>query len=221
MIANNPELARSNMIKQQIRTWEVLDQKVLDLIATTPREDFVLEQYRDLAFVDTELSIGHGESMMAPKLEAKMLQALDIQPTDVVLEIGTGSGYLTACMARVAASVISLDIKADFTKMAGDTLKSHGIDNVTLVTANGLTDTQDGGPFDVIAVTGSLPKIDETLKRQLTMGGRLFAVAGESPAMEATLITRVGDYQWREESLFETDLAQLQEIPKQGNLFSF
>jgi len=149
-----------------------------------------------------------------------MLQALDIQPDDVILEIGTGSGYLTACMAKMGTKVISLDIQAEFTAKATEALKAQGIENVQLVTANGLTETQEGGPFDVIAVTGSLDKIDEKLKRQLTMGGRLFAVAGDSPAMEAILITRVGDYQWREEAIFETDLERLDNT-KPGSSFVF
>ncbi|MCP3669583.1 MAG: protein-L-isoaspartate O-methyltransferase [Gammaproteobacteria bacterium] len=212
MIANNLEIARINMVKQQMRTWEVLDQKVLDLVASTPREEFVPDAYRELAFADTEISIGHGQRMMAPKLEARILQALDIQPEDVILEIGTGSGYLTACMARLGARVTSLDIHPEFTTRAGEILKNQGIDNVNLITANGLTEQQGGGPFDVIAVTGSLPRINEKLKRQLTMGGRLFAVAGDHPAMEAILITRVGDYQWREEAIFETDLGRLDNL---------
>jgi len=220
MIANNLEQARFNMVQQQIRPAEVLDQRVLDLIASVPREEFVPEEYRELAYADTEIAIGHGQKMMAPRLEARMLQALDIQPEDVVLEIGTGSGYLTTCMARMAARVISLDIHADLTASAGATLKSQGIDNVKLVTGNGLTESQEGGPFDIIAVTGSLPKINEKLKRQLSMGGRLFAVAGDSPAMEAILITRVGDYQWREEAIFETDLGRL-DNPKPENSFVF
>lgn len=210
MIANSLEQARVNMVKQQVRTWDVLDPKVLDLIARIPREEFVPDTYRELAFSDTEIPIGHGQRMMTPKLEARILQALDIQPDDVILEIGTGSGYLTACMADNGARVISTDIQAEFTEKAAEVLQAQGIDNVTLVTANGLTETQEGGPFDVIAVTGSLPRIGEKLKRQLTMGGRLFAVAGDSPAMEATLITRVGDYQWREEAIFETDLERLE-----------
>lgn len=210
MIANNLEQARVNMVKQQVRTWDVLDPKVLDLIARIPREEFVPDTYRELAFSDTEIPIGHGQRMMTPKLEARILQALDIQPDDLILEIGTGSGYLTACMADKGARVISTDIQAEFTEKAAAVLQAQGIDNVTLVTANGLTETQEGGPFDIIAITGSLPRIDEKLKRQLAMGGRLFAVAGDSPAMEATLITRVGNYQWREEAIFETDLERLE-----------
>ena len=220
MIASNTEQARFNMVQQQIRPWEVLDPKVLDLITSIPREEFVPAAYRELAFADFEIPIGHNQKMMAPKLEAKMLQALDIQPDDVILEIGTGSGYLTACMAKMGTKVISLDIQDEFTAKATETLKAQGIENVQLVTTNGLTETQEGGPFDVIAVTGSLAKIDETLKRQLTMGGRLFAVAGDSPAMEAILITRVGDYQWREEAIFETDLERLDDT-KPGSSFVF
>jgi len=220
MIASNTEQARFNMVQQQIRPWEVLDPKVLDLITSIPREEFVPAAYRELAFADFEIPIGHNQKMMAPKLEAKMLQALDIQPDDVILEIGTGSGYLTACMAKMGTKVISLDIQAEFTAKATEALKAQGIENVQLVTANGLAETQEGGPFDVIAVTGSLAKIDETLKRQLTMGGRLFAVAGDSPAMEAILITRVGDYQWREEAIFETDLERLDNT-KPGSSFVF
>lgn len=220
MIASNTEQARFNMVQQQIRPWEVLDPKVLDLITSIPREEFVPAAYRELAFADFEIPIGHNQKMMAPKLEAKMLQALDIQPDDVILEIGTGSGYLTACMAKMGTKVISLDIQAEFTAKATEALKAQGIENVQLVTANGLTETQEGGPFDVIAVTGSLAKIDEKLKRQLTMGGRLFAVAGDSPAMEAILITRVGDYQWREEAIFETDLERLDNT-KPGSSFVF
>ncbi len=209
MIANSLEQARVNMVKQQIRTWEVLDPKVLDLIAKIPREEFVPEDYRELAFADTEISIGHGQRMMSPKVEARILQALDVRPLDNILEIGTGSGYLTACLASVGGSVTSLDIHADFTARASELMKKHGIDNVKLITGDGLESPQENGPFNVIVVTGSLPRISEKLKRQLALDGRLFAVAGDSPAMEATLVTRVGDYQWREEAIFETDLARL------------
>jgi protein-L-isoaspartate(D-aspartate) O-methyltransferase len=220
MIANSLEQARINMVKQQIRTWEVLDPKVLDLIARIPREEFVPEEYRELAFADTEIPIGHGQRMMAPKLEARILQSLDIQPTDSILEIGTGSGYLTACLASMGGLVTSLDIHADFTAMASERLKAHGIDNAVLLTENGLTGPRKEGPYNVIAITGSLPKINEKLKRQLTLGGRLFAVAGDSPAMEAILITRVGDYQWRDEAIFETDLDRL-ELPEETSQFVF
>ncbi len=220
MIANNMEQARENMVKQQLRTWEVLDSRVLDIVTEVPREDFVPEQYRELAFADTEIAIGHGQKMLAPKVEARILQALDIQPTDNILEIGTGSGYLTACLARMGGMVTSLDIQADFTARAAQLLQQHNIDNVKLITGNGIDAAQELGPFDVIVITGSLPKISEKLTRQLNMGGRLFGVAGDFPAMEATLFTRVGDYQWREEVLFETDLERL-ELPDAAVEFIF
>lgn len=220
MIANSMEQARVNMVKQQLRTWEVLDSRVLDLVAKVPREEFVPEQYRELAFADTEIPIGHGQRMMDPKVEARILQALNVQPTDNILEIGTGSGYLTACLARMGGKVTSLDIQADFTARAAQLLQRQGIDNVDLITGNGLEGPQEGGPFDVIVLTGSIPRIDEKLNRQLAQGGRLFVVAGNSPAMEATLFTRVGDYQWREEVLFETDLERL-EIPDATAEFIF
>jgi protein-L-isoaspartate(D-aspartate) O-methyltransferase len=220
MISDNMELARENMVKQQIRTWEVLDSRVLDLITQLPREEFVPEQYRELAFADTEINIGHGQKMLAPKVEARILQALNIQPDDTILEIGTGGGYLTACLATMGAHVTSLDVQADFTTQATELMKKQGIENVKLVTGNGLEAVQETGPYDVIVLTGSLPKISEKLKRQLNMGGRLFAVAGDPPAMEATLITRVGDYQWREEVIFETDLGQL-ETPNVATGFVF
>ncbi len=220
MISNGMEQARENMVKQQLRTWEVLDPRILDLVAEVPREEFVPEQYRELAFADAEISIGQGQRMMAPKVEARILQALNIQPTDKILEIGTGSGYLTACLARLGGSVTSLDTQADFTTRATQLLQQQGIDNVQLITGNGMEAAQELGPFDVIVLTGSLPKISEKLTRQLNMGGRLFGVAGNSPAMEAVLITRFGDYQWREELLFETDLERL-EIPDATAEFVF
>lgn len=214
------EQARENMVKQQIRTWEVLDSRVLELLTKLPREEFVPEQYRELAFADTEINIGHGQKMLAPKVEARILQALNIQPDDTILEIGTGAGYLTACLAAMGASVTSLDIRADFTQHAEELMQKQDIENVKLVTGNGLEAAEESGPYDVIVVTGSLPRIGEKLKRQLSMGGRLFAVAGDSPAMEAVLITRVGDYQWREETIFETDLKRL-ETPNAAGGFIF
>ncbi len=220
MIANSTEQARENMVKQQLRTWDVLNSKVLDMVTELPREDFVPEQYHELAFADTEIAIGHGQKMMTPKVEARILQALDIQPTDNILEIGTGSGFLTACLARMGGKVTSLDIEPDFTAKTTQLLQKHGIDNVKLATGDGLEAAQEQGPFDVIVLTGSLPKINEKLTRQLNMDGRLFGVAGDSPAMEAILITRVGDYQWREEALFETDLERL-EAPDSAPQFVF
>ncbi len=210
MIANYMEQARDNMIKQQLRTWSVLDPKILALATEVPRENFVPEQYREMAFADIEIAIGHGQKMMAPKVEARILQALDIQPTDSILEIGSGSGYLTACLAHMGGKVTSIDIHDDFTAQARERLQQHGINNVEFITGNGLELAEELGPFDVIVLSGSLPKISEKLTRRLNMGGRLLGVAGDFPAMQATLFTRVGDYQWREEVLFETCLERLE-----------
>jgi len=209
MNADSLERARFNMVQQQIRPWEVLDQRVLNLINEIPRDQFVEETYRGLAYADIEIPIGHGQQMMFPRVEARLLQALDVKPTDKILEIGTGSGYLTACLAKLGGQVISLDIHEDFTTRTRARLDAQGIGNVELRTADGLAADVPGGPFDVIAVTGSLPQLPDRLKRQLTVGGRLFVVTGEAPAMEASLITRVGEEAWRSEGLFETELAGL------------
>lgn len=187
----NIEQARTNMIEQQIRTWEVLDRKVLDVIGAVPRERFVPEQYRTLAFADTEIPLSYGERMMTPKVEARMLQALDIRPEDAALEIGTGSGFVTACLARLAGHVTSIDIHGEFTASAEDKLRALSVDNVELYTG----DAADGcsGSYDVIAVTGSLPVYKPCFEQSLNPGGRLFVVIGQAPAMTATLVTRAGE----------------------------
>ena len=210
MNVDSLEQARFNMVQQQIRPWEVLDQRVLDLINQIPRDQFVPEAYRGLAYADIEVPIGHGQQMMFPRVEARLLQSLDVKPNDKILEIGSGSGYLTACLANLGGQVTSLDIHEDFTGAVRARLDAQGIGNVELRTADGLAGEIAGGPFDVIAVTGSLPEVPDALKQQLTIGGRLFAVTGEAPAMEASLITRVGEDAWRSEGLFETELAALE-----------
>ncbi|MGD8312791.1 MAG: protein-L-isoaspartate O-methyltransferase, partial [Gammaproteobacteria bacterium] len=151
------EQARFNMIEQQVRPWDVLDQRVLDTMSGVPREAFVPQRYRALAFADTNIPLGHDQVMMAPKVEGRLLQALAILPEDSVLEIGTGSGYLTACLARLAGHVTSLDIMPDFTASAGGRLGEHNIANVTLETADAADGIDSGERFDAIAVTGSLP----------------------------------------------------------------
>lgn len=204
----NFEMARSQMLKQQIRAWDVLDKRVLRTLAETPREQFVPEAYRDLAFADTEIALAHGQKMMAPKIEGRLLQALDIEPSDDVLEVGTGSGYLTACLARLAAHVWSVDIFPDFTADAGAKLSEHGIDNVTLETADALT-LGHRDRFDAIAVTGAVPNLDERFVRMLRPRGRLFIVVGRPPIMDARLVTKHVGGQWSEESLFDTLLDTL------------
>lgn len=206
----NLEQARLNMIEQQIRPWDVLDRNVLDVISKTPRETFVPEAQQALAFVDTALPIGHGESMMEPKLEARLLQALAIRPEDKALEIGTGSGYLTACLARLAKHVHSVEIHEDLSTQAAKRLDTHNIHNIRLQVAdaaNGLPDTAT--KYNVIAVTGSLPEYDSCFENLLAPGGRLFLVTGDAPAMQATLISRNAENQLEREVLFETVLKPL------------
>ena len=203
------ERARFNMIEQQIRTWEVLDPRVLDLLFKIPRENFVPEPYRALAFVDMEIPIGHGERMLQPKLEARMLQALALARQDRVLEVGTGSGYMTALLASVAAHVYSVDIHPELTRKAAEKLALHGIGNITIDTADGARGWDQHGPYDAIVLTGSLPILPGSFKASLSQGGRLLVVVGEPPVMEAQLITNVGGGAYNTVSLFETCIAPL------------
>lgn len=205
--------ARFNMIEQQIRPWDVLDQGVLDLIAELPREDFVPEAYRTLAYADTAIPLGHGQVMMHPKIEARLLQALDLDATDTVLEVGTGSGYLTALLAHATHHVCSVDVFPQFKAQAAEKLAVHGIDNVTLEVGDAARGWPRHGLYDVIAVTGSLPELPASFLQSLNRGGRLFAVVGTAPIMEAVLIRRVGDSEWSRESLFETELPPLLNAP--------
>jgi protein-L-isoaspartate(D-aspartate) O-methyltransferase len=205
----NLEQARHNMIEQQIRPWDVLDQRVLDLLLRVPREEFVPASYRKVAFIDEELPLGHGEVMMSPKMEARLLQALAINSNDRILEVGTGSGYLTALLAHLGRHVFSVDINGDFIEQARQRLASHHITNVTLSQGDAANGWEVGIPYDVIILTGSLERLPESFKHALAVGGRLVAVVGTAPAMEAVLITRLGKNEWSEESLFETVLPPL------------
>ena len=208
MTAFNLELARHNMIEQQIRPWEVLDQRVLDTLAAVPREAFVPERYQKVAFSDVAIPLGHGEFMMQPNVEARLLQALAVQPADHVLEVGTGSGYLTACLGRLATNVVSVDIIPEFTEAARNKLRAHGFNNIVLHSGDA---SQGWGThrFNVIALTGSVATVSDEWRQSLSLGGRLFVVAGKPPALQALLITRAGEREWVQESLFETDLAPL------------
>jgi protein-L-isoaspartate(D-aspartate) O-methyltransferase len=207
--SSNLDIARFNMIEQQIRPAEVLDTHLLDVIAATPREDFVPESYRDLAFSDVNINLPHGQQMMKPIMEARLLQALDIQPSDEILEIGTGSGYFTALLARLGRKVHSVDIENDFITAAQQKLDAHGIHNVHLTQGDAAQGWGQGGSFDVIAITGSLPILPESYQQQLAVGGRMVAIVGQSPVMQALLITRISDTEWTTECLFETDFPAL------------
>lgn len=200
--------ARSNMIEQQIRAWEVLDQRVLDVLARMPREDFVPQRYRKLAFADMEIPLGQGQVMMSPKVEGRLLQALALQPADTVLEVGTGSGYLSACLAQLGANVLSVDIFPEFTRAAQEKLNAHRIANVTLRTGNGALGWGNYR-YDAIALTGSLTTLPPGWLQQLTLGGRLFVIVGKPPIMEALLITRQQNQHWTQTSLFDTHLPPL------------
>jgi protein-L-isoaspartate(D-aspartate) O-methyltransferase len=205
---NTREQARFNMIEQQIRTWEVLDPKVLDLLKHVPRENFVPERYQGLAFADLEIPLGHGQVMLSPKLEARMLQALDIKKTDSVLEIGTGSGYMTALLAKLAKEVYSVELISELSAAAAQKLVAHGISNIILEVGDGAHGWKDD-VFDVIVLTGSLPILPKVFEQQLKVGGRLLAVVGEAPAMEAILVNCVSAGVYRRVSLFETSVPSL------------
>ena len=205
----NFEQARTNMVEQQIRTWEVLDQAVLDLLYAVPREDFVPPPYRTLAFADMEIPIGEGEKMMAPKIEARIVQALAPHKTERVLEVGTGSGYLTALLAHRAAHVHSVEIRPALAAFGRDNLARHGADNVTLETGDAARGWPTRAPYDVIVLTGSTPVLPKSLLEQLAPGGRLFAVVGEGPVMVARLVTCSAPGAFRSVELFDTVLAPL------------
>lgn len=204
----NFEAARQQMLSQQIRAWDVLDERVLHVLRETPREAFVPAGERDLAFADTEVPLPHGQSMMAPKVEARLLQELMIETADTALEIGTGSGYLTACLARLAESVVSLEFFADLSESAGARLAEAGIDNAALRIEDAMQATFDR-QFDVIAVTASVPRLTDQFIRLLKPEGRLFIVVGRAPVMEATLVRRHADGSWTEKGLFETMLTPM------------
>ena len=205
----NLERARTNMVEQQIRPWEVLDQDVLDLLYVVPREEFVPQQHRALAFSDLEIPIGGGEKMWQPKMEARVLQELNIRKTDRVLEVGTGSGYLTALMSHRAAHVTSVEISPAIAAFGRANLERHGAENVALETGDASHGWPGGAPYDVIVLTGSTPILPHGFIEQLAVGGRLFAVVGEPPVMTAQLFVGTAPGAWHGTGLFETVLAPL------------
>ncbi len=203
------ERARNNMVEQQIRTWEVLDQDVLDLLYLVPREEFVPPAHRALAFSDLELPIGEGERMWQPKMEARVLQELGQRKTDRVLEVGTGSGYLTALLSHRAGHVYSVEIKPALAELGRRNLSSHGAENVTLELGDAARGWTKHAPYDAIVMTGSTPVLPAAFCDQLAPGGRLFAVVGEAPAMTAKLLTSTAPGSIGSVELFETVIAPL------------
>jgi len=191
------------MLGQQIRAWEVLDDRILGVLGRTQREHFVPEAYHDLAFADMEIPLAHDQQMMAPKLEGRLLQSLGLQSEDAVLEVGTGSGFLTACLAGLADTVLSVDIFSDFTVGAGKRLDEMAIRNVELRTEDAFN-LSAPEQFDAIAVTGSVPELDEHFIQMLRPGGRLFVIVGRPPVMDTLLLTLHDTGKWTQESLFET-----------------
>ncbi len=204
----NMDYARRQMVEQQVRTWDVFDNAVLNVLAELPREEFVPAGFEKLAFAETSIPLPHGQCMLPPTVEGRLLQALELRSPDTVLEIGTGSGFLTACLGRLAAAVTSVELFAEFTEAAGSRLKAVGIDNVTLLNLDAMRELPSG-PFDVIAVGGSLPVFDNRLFDLLSPGGRMFVIVGKSPLMEAQLVLRDAENKLRVTSLFETDVPAL------------
>ena len=203
----NFDQARFAMIEQQVRPWDVLDPRVLEVMSSVKREDFVPAAHRQIAFADLPLPLAHGEAMLKPVLEGRLLQSLSLDASEEVLEIGTGSGFLTACLAQLARAVTSIDIHADFSETARTRLEAAGIGNVRLETGDALS-WQPGRQFDAIAVTGAVAVIPEAFCAWLRPGGRMFIVRGQSPVQEAVRATRRGD-SLHIESLFETDIPYL------------
>ncbi|MGB5470656.1 MAG: protein-L-isoaspartate O-methyltransferase [Woeseiaceae bacterium] len=204
----NIDFARRQMVDQQVRGWNVYDENVLSTLRELPREQFVPPAYKALAFADTEIAIGHGEHMMSPTVEGRVLQALGLRGDERVLEVGTGSGFLTACLARLAADVTSIDVHDDFLRKAAASLSGCGISNIELRLMNAMEELPDGG-FDAIAVTGSVQSFDPRFVDALNPAGKLFIVVGDAPAMEAKLVIRTDENDWETVSLFETTLAPL------------
>ncbi len=207
-MTNPAEIAKINMIKQQIRPWEVLDNRVLAVINDIDRQDFVADRYRGLAYADCAIPINEGASMLPPRIEGRMLQALLITEDDKILEIGSGSGYITACLARLGKQVQSLDLNAEALIQAQKNTDAYALENIEYQQANAF-DCEFDQAFDVIAVGASVGQVPENFKLALAIGGRMFIIAGHSPVMQALLITRTGISGWTTQSLFETDVPAL------------
>jgi protein-L-isoaspartate(D-aspartate) O-methyltransferase len=213
------EAARRQMIEQQVRTAAVLDPRVLDALAAVPREEFVPAAYRGVAFADAPIPIGHGHFMLPPMIEGRILQALAPVRGERVLEVGTGSGFFAACLAQLTGSVDSIEIHADLAAGAARAIHAHGISRVSIETGDALA-RDYAAAYEVIAVTGALPAPEPRFERALVVGGRMFAVIGAPPIMEARLVTRTGQDSWLSEALFETRIEPL-ELPAAPSQFRF
>lgn len=205
----NLEQARSNMIEHQIRSWEVLDGRVLDVLREVPREEFVPARHRKLAFSDLRVPLSHDQIMMKPIEQGRLLQSLALEGQEKILEVGTGSGFLTACLARLADQVTSIEIIEALAEQARAALDAQGIKGLDLKVGDALEAGFADGKFDVVVVTASVASIPDPIVRWLRPGGRLFIVRGQSPAMEALVVTRTQSGRLSEDSLFETDLPRL------------
>jgi protein-L-isoaspartate(D-aspartate) O-methyltransferase len=210
----NLQQARFNMVEQQIRPWEVLYSVVLDLLEGSPRDEYVPQSYAKLAYADIAVPLDDGQVMMPPRVEARLLQSLSLEPADKALEVGTGSGYLTSLLASLCEHVVSVEISQTLAAQAAQKLKAHGYSNVTLERGDAVRGWKQKAPYDAIAVTGSTPIFEYEFQAQLNVGGRLFIIVGEAPAMEALLIRRTGESQWITESLFETVIPALEGAPQ-------
>ena len=205
----NTEKARFNMVEQQIRTWEVLDQNVLDLLMSLKREEFVPPAARELAFADFEIPLGFGETMLAPKVEARILQEVAPRPFDSVLEVGSGSGYMAALLASMAKQVVSVEVHPQLKRTGEANLLKQGLLNVNVELGDAARGWAGRAPYDVIVLSGSTPILPDSLLAQLKPSGRLFAIVGDAPVMQARLITCIADGSYRSVTLFETAVKAL------------
>jgi len=217
------QLARSNMTEQQVRPWDVLDQQVLDVLSEIPRETFVASQYRGIAYSDFELPIGHEQHMLKPTLDGRLLQSLLLSATDTALEIGTGSGYLTTCLAQLCSHVDSIDNIAALAETARIRLTEQGVANARILHQDASVQWNSKTGYDAIAFSGSIMSVPDFYRQKLNLGGRLFAVIGEPtrPTMEAIVMTRVKDNEWSTESLFETRIEPLVNFVSESQSFVF
>ncbi len=209
----NLQAAREQMVEQQVRAWDVLDERVLQTMLQVQREEFAPLRYRDVAFADSSIPLAHGQTMLPAKVHGRILQALAVGEGDVALEVGAGSGYLSACLGKLASRVRALEIFPELAEQARANLLAARINNVSVEAADGMQ-LNEQSAYDVIAVTGSLPIYDERFQQALRTGGRLFVVVGQPPVMEAWRVVRVGEREWQRQALFETVVEPLVNAPR-------